>query len=160
MDRETILIEFRGDGKDYGRVDRVIGSRDALGFWGELEGYLRESYDSENGVNRGLCSGLMKVFTLEYVVEVVDFMLIVMEKSSDLVIGQLGVKEIGDDVWEVVLLCGTPGKKGLGTYLVDKLEEICRRNGIRRLVLTSVFSAVDFYRKKGFRGELEMEKEL
>jgi GNAT superfamily N-acetyltransferase len=63
-------------------------------------------------------------------------------------------------MWEVLLLCGYLGIKGVGSYLIDTLETICEMNGIKKLILESVFDAVDFYKKKGFRTKdgLEMEK--
>lgn len=44
-------------------------------------------------------------------------------------------------------------RQGLGTAIVQHLEQIARTLGLRRLVLDATLNAADFYRSLGFEGD-------
>ncbi len=183
--KEVIVVirEEKFDNFKYGEVDRIVSREESDEYIEDINDLLMASYDIEESVgsmvNLGLCQGLNTGFTATDGLYDSGFTILVKDigdedkDETDLIIGQLSIREgyrrrsygVGfklepsDEILEVHVLCGYPGKKGVGSYLIDKLEEICKMNGIKKLVLDSVIPAIGFYEKKGFRTREEYDDE-
>lgn len=161
--REVVVIvrDEEYDGFNFGEVDRVVKSGESERYIGKIEDRLMKSYriDDSSGreVNTRLCDGLNTSYTATEGLYDSPITIFVIENGArERVIGQLSIDSVifeegKRDTLEVKVLCGYPGKKGIGSYLIGKLEEICRANGIKKLVLDSVIPAVGFYEKVGFK---------
>lgn len=51
-------------------------------------------------------------------------------------------------------------RQGYGTYLMKKMEEDGRKNGIAYIRLKSAIDAIDFYKKIGFQGVIHLHKNI
>lgn len=162
-ERVLVIVEPEFDRLKIPEFDRIVYSYDSDSYYKEIKEYLDYSYekDIESMLNTKLCKGINNIFSSDYAIKDCSFYILVINRDNDIVIGQLSVRKTSEeDIWEVLLLCGYPGIKGVGSYLIDTLKTICEMNGIKKLILESVFDAVDFYKKKGFRTKdgLKMEK--
>ena len=163
---ETILLIRNRDldelkTPDY---DRKINSEESDSYIEEIQDILMESYrPNSDNVNTRLCNDLNLSYTASGGVFDSDFTILVkaeLRKGGDWVeriVGQLSVNKESEIVWEVNVLCGYPGIKGVGSYLIDTLETMCRLNGIEKLILESVIPAREFYEKMGFTATYEWE---
>jgi ribosomal protein S18 acetylase RimI-like enzyme len=179
----VVIREEKFDNFKFGEVNRIVSREESDRYIADIDDMLMESYDIEESpgsmVNMGLCQGLYTSFTVTEGLYDSGFTILVKDigdedkDETDLIIGQLSIREgyrrrsygVGfklepsDEILEVHVLCGYPGKKGVGSYLIDKLEEICKANGVKKLVLDSVIPAIGFYEKKGFRTREEYDDE-
>jgi len=164
-ERVLVIVEPEFDRLKIPEFDKIVNSYDSDSYYKEIKEYLDYSYeqDIESMLNTKLCKGINNIFSSDYAIKDCSFYILVINRDNDIVIGQLSVRKISEeDIWEVLLLCGYPGIKGVGSYLIDTLESICEMNGIKKLKLESVFDAVNFYKKKGFstKDGLKMEKDV
>lgn len=97
----------------------------------------------------GLCKGLKPDYVTNSI-KTCDFLIYAQEAQSDAVHGFVTVKDKATTTIYVEVLCGSPTVAGVGTKLLEFVEEIGKSMGKTTIELDAGVGVVSFYNNRGF----------